>query len=542
MSAVSPPKDRLPMRFPTLQRSLVAATTLTLATMAASGPMGTAMADEAAAAPGDAALVAALDQTFANPVLAGSVTSMQVLDGATGAVVYSRGADQRVVPASNQKLLTSAAALAYLGADFRFHTTASYSGTKSGRTVKGSLFLKGTGDPSLTDARIDTIAKKVAALGVTSFTGDLVADTSAFDRTPLGLDWSWEDETYAFSAPISALTAASTDLYDAGSVAVAVKPGASGKAGVISLSPRNSYVTVQNNTVTGAAGSTPTVAVTRRHGTNTVVVTGSIPLKGATTTKLVSVEDPALLAASAFRDALKRHKVTVTGKTVVKATSGTVKKIYDLTSIPLGQLMVRFLKVSNNGHAELLIKAMGATASGNTGTWANGLAQARTTLAGLGVSTSVVTLGDGSGLSRRDLLTTRQLAGLLNAAQARPWFTTWYNALPIAGAPGELVGGTLAGRFVGTKAANNLHGKSGTMTGVNALSGFVNDTTGRRLVFSVVSNNATSQVSGILDEAAVKLANSGSAAALSARVVIPAVPRAVTPEGEDVECSWVQAC
>jgi D-alanyl-D-alanine carboxypeptidase/D-alanyl-D-alanine-endopeptidase (penicillin-binding protein 4) len=529
------------MRFPTLQRSLVAATTLTLATMAASGPTGVALAGEVAAAPGDAALVAALDQTFANPALAGSVTSMQVLDGATGAVVYSRGADQRVVPASNEKLLTSAAALAYLGADHTFHTTASYSGSKSGRTVRGSLFLKGTGDPSLTDARIDTIAKKVAALGATTYTGELVADTSAFDRTPLGLDWSWEDETYAFSAPVSALTAASTDLYDAGSVAVTVKAGKAGKAGVVSQSPRNSYVTIQNNTVTGAAGSTPSVAVTRRHGTNTVVVTGSIPLKGAAT-KLVSVQDPALLAASAFRDALKRHKVTVTGKTVIKATSGTVRKIYDLPSIPLSQLMPRFLKVSNNGHAELLIKAMGAKATGKAGTWANGLEQARTTLTGLGLSMSVVTLGDGSGLSRRDLLTTRQVTKLLQVAQSKPWFTTWYNALPIAGVEGELVGGTLAGRFKDTRAANNLRGKSGTMTGVNALSGFVTDTTGRRLAFSIVSNNATTQVPGILDEAAIKLANAGSTAALSARTVAPVVPRAVTPEGKDVECSWVQAC
>jgi D-alanyl-D-alanine carboxypeptidase/D-alanyl-D-alanine-endopeptidase (penicillin-binding protein 4) len=535
------------MRFPTLQRSLVAATTLTLATMAASGPIRAAVAGEAAAAPGDTALTAALDQVFAGSALSGSTTSMQVLDGSTGAVVYSRGADQRVIPASNEKLMTSAAALAYLGPDFRFHTTASYSGTKSGKTVSGSLFLKGTGDPTVTYERYDAIAKKVAAAGITKFSGDLVADDSAFDRTPLGLDWSWEDEGYGYSAPISALTVASTPVFDAGSIAVTAKPGtAAGRAGVISIYPKSSLVkTVTNNTVTGAAGTADTISVVRRHGTNTIVVSGSIPLKGAASTDVVSVLDPTLLAASVFRDALTRHKVKVTGKTVVKATSGTVKKIYDLPSIPLNQLMVRFLKLSNNGHAELLIKTLGRQASQqkSAGTWSNGLTQARATLGGVGVTTSAITLGDGSGLSRRDMLTTRQITNLLYAAQSKTWFSTWYNALPIASDPAPLVGGTLAGRFKGTKAAGNLHAKTGTMTGVNALSGYVNDTTGRRLVFSIVSNNATASVVNVLDQAAVLLANAGSTTAqLSARTVAPRVPRAVNRDGKDVECSWVRAC
>jgi D-alanyl-D-alanine carboxypeptidase/D-alanyl-D-alanine-endopeptidase (penicillin-binding protein 4) len=123
-------------------------------------------------------------------------------------------------------------------------------------------------------------------------------------------------------------------------------------------------VTIKNNTVTGAAGTANTVTAVRSHGTNTIVVSGSVPLKGATTTDLVSVENPTLLAASTFRAALTRHKVKVTGSTVVKASPASVKKIYDRASIPLSELLVPFLKVSNNGHAEVLVKAMGRKASG----------------------------------------------------------------------------------------------------------------------------------------------------------------------------------
>jgi D-alanyl-D-alanine carboxypeptidase/D-alanyl-D-alanine-endopeptidase (penicillin-binding protein 4) len=515
----------------------VACTSAALASIR-SGP------DTARAGADDAALTSALDKVLANSSLNGSMTSVQVLDAATGDVVYSKNADQRVVPASNEKLMTSAAALEYLGSAFRFHTVASYSGTKSGKTVSGNLYLKGGGDPTLTDGRIDLIASKIAAAGITKFTGGLIADDSAFDHTGLGSSWSWDDESYAYAAPISALTAASTDVFDTGSVAVATKPAATkGKAGVLSVLPRNTYVKITNNTVTGAAGTANTVTAVRTHGTNTIVVSGSVPLGGATTTDLASVQDPTLLAASAFRAALTRHKVTVVGATSVKATTGTVKKIYDLQSVKLSALLVPFLKLSNNGHAEILAKTMGHQATGKAGSWTNGLAQERTTLAGLGVNTSAVILSDGSGLSRRDLLTTRQVAALLETAQSKPWFNAWYAALPIGGQPGQLVGGTLTNRFKGTLAANNVHAKTGTMASVNALSGFVKDAGGRRLVFSALSNNATVSVATLLDQVVVTLANSGGASSsVSAQTVTPKVARVVNPEGEDVECSWVQAC
>jgi serine-type D-Ala-D-Ala carboxypeptidase/endopeptidase (penicillin-binding protein 4) len=535
------------MRLRNLSRShviitaILILTALTMTTMLTNGSISKALASERADP--DDALVTALDGVLAGSALAGSTTSMQVLEEATGDVVYSKAADQRVVPASTAKLMTSAAALEYLGADFRFHTTVSHSGSQNGATVDGNLIIKGTGDPTLTQARFDEMAEKVAAQGITSFTGDLIADASAFDRTPLGPDWTWDDESASYAAPISALTAAANSVFDTGSVAITARPGkAAGEAGVLSLTPSNSYVKIENNTVTGAADSSDTVTAVRNHATNTIVVSGSIPLSGKASTDLVAVQDATLLAASAFRAALSRHNVEVTGKTVVKATSGTVQQIVDLSSSPLSELLPPFLKLSNNGHAELLVKAMGRKATGKAGSWSNGLAQARTTLTALGVSVSTVMLRDGSGLSRRDLLTTREIAELLENVKTEPWFKAWYDALPIAGADGQLVGGTLTNRFRGTLAANNLHAKTGTLTGVNALSGYVTDTTGRRLVFSIVSNNATANVSSVLDQAAEKLAAAGSSAKLSARRVTPAVPRTLSTDGQDVECSWVQAC
>jgi D-alanyl-D-alanine carboxypeptidase/D-alanyl-D-alanine-endopeptidase (penicillin-binding protein 4) len=260
------------------------------------------------------------------------------------------------------------------------------------------------------------------------------------------------------------------------------------------------------------------------------------------------VPDPARLAIGVFRDALKRHGVTITGATTTGTTPATATTLTDHASITLGQLLPSFLKLSNNGHAELLTKAMGrAKTPGSAGSWSAGLAASTGALKQLGVDTSKITMGDGSGLSRRDWLTPSQIATLLSAARSRPWFATWYAALPIAGDPNPMIGGTLRNRMIGTPAAENLHGKTGTLSGVNALSGYVNDQSGRTLVFSSVSNSATAGVADILDRAAVALASSGggqSATVLQRKLTtIPIRPHVVTRNGEEVECSWVpDAC
>jgi serine-type D-Ala-D-Ala carboxypeptidase/endopeptidase (penicillin-binding protein 4) len=420
-----------------------------------------------------------------------------------------------------------------------------YSGTKSGKTVSGNVYLRGQGDPTMTYEQFDALAAAVAKAGITKFSGGLVADDSWFDRVPLGLDWSWQDETYADTAPISALTVAADTKFDTGSVAVQSKPGsAAGKPAALTIVPANSVVKIVNSTTTGAAGSADTVTATRAHGTNTITVTGSSPLKAtAAGIDLVSVADPTQLAAGVFRDALKRHGVTVTGSTSVGGTPSSVKTITDHASIPLSQLLPPFLKLSNNGHAELLTKAMGrAKSPTSAGSWPTGLAAAGAALKGLGVDTTVISMGDGSGLSRRDWLTTGQVAALLTAAQSRPWFAAWYAALPIAGDPDPMIGGTLSSRMRNTPAAGNVHAKTGTLSSVNALSGYVSDATGRKLVFSSIANNAQANVSDILDSAAVAMASSGGSA-LAARQAPQVTPHVVTRNGSDVECSWVpNAC
>ena len=506
------------------RRGIVAG--VVLATVAALGP-----ASGGYGAAGDPALVAALDQIVADSRLAGATTVLEVRDAATGASVYERNVNQRVIPASNQKILTSIAALEVLGLDHRFRTDV--------LTAGGNLYLRGTGDPTVLASDLDALAAAVAEAGVRTVRGNLIADDSYFDDVRLGTDWVWDDEPYSYAAPISALSLAPDTDYDAGAVIVSTGPGAaSGRPAAVTLTPPNHYVRVVNRATTGAAGSANTVSAVREHGTNTIVVTGSVPLGATAGQDWLSVEQPTKYAASVFRDALARHGVRVRGRIVTGATPPGATTVATDDSMPLREMLVPFLKLSNNIHAEVLVKAMGRKASGE-GTWPAGLRAADTALTALGVRTDVIRSVEGSGLSRRDWLSTRQITTALLAARGRPWFETWYAALPIAGQPDRLVGGTLRSRMVGTPAAGNVHAKTGSLTGVSSLSGYVTDAAGRPLVFSMMVNHNLTGVTPILDSVAVTLAGSGAGSPAAVLRRAPAPAPAV--DGE-MECAWVKAC
>jgi serine-type D-Ala-D-Ala carboxypeptidase/endopeptidase (penicillin-binding protein 4) len=212
-------------------------------------------------------------------------------------------------------------------------------------------------------------------------------------------------------------------------------------------------------------------------------------------------------------------------------------------------LLVPFLKLSNNSHAEALVKSMGRVVRGD-GSWDAGLAVLTEKLKGLGVDPGVSRMVDGSGLSTMDAVTPAQLTALLDNIQQRPWFPAWYDALPIAGAPDRLVGGTLRGRMSGTPAANNVHAKTGSLTGVTSLSGYVTAAHGRRLVFSVLFNDFLSDSPNDLEDAiAVRLAEYTGSDDVR-RPGAPRVPQQRVPSDDPgtpvdesaLECSWVKEC
>lgn len=499
--------------------------------------LSTAQQPAAAAEDG---LAEQLDALLADPRYNGSQVGLVVRDANTGDVLYDRDSDDRLLPASNMKILTSAAAMEQLGPDFKFHTDALATAPVNDGDLRGDLYLKGFGDPTTLASDYAALAADVKAAGITEIGGDIVADDSYFDSVRLGDSWAWDDEQFLYAAQVSALTAAPDTDYDSGTVIVRTKPGAAaGEPATLNVVPETSAVRLEGTVTTGAPGSASTLKIEREHGTNTIKVGGSVPAGSATRSTWATVWEPTTYAADLFRRALAAAGVKLDGKVVTGRTPDEARRVARDESMPLGELLTPFLKLSNNLHAETLTKTLGKEKAG-AGTWSAGLGVIAAHAKSAGADTATIRLSDGSGLTRKNNLTADAVSDVLVAAAKEPWFEQWYDALPIAGNPDRFVGGTLRARMLNTPAANNVHAKTGSLTGVTALSGYVTDADGRELVFSMISNNYITTPRPVEDAVAVTLAS----------YTQDGTPAAVRPErsgvrddsGAELECSWVKAC
>ncbi|RZS32454.1 D-alanyl-D-alanine carboxypeptidase/D-alanyl-D-alanine-endopeptidase (penicillin-binding protein 4) [Herbihabitans rhizosphaerae] len=483
-----------------------------------------------------------LDAILANPALRGADVGLVVRTADGSRTLYRRAGDRRQQPASTIKLVTSAAALELLGPDHRFATTVAAGGPSSGPVLRGDLYLRGTGDPTMLAKDYDALAARVAAAGIRFVQGKLVADDTWFDTSRLASGWAWDDEPYYYNAQVSALTAAPDTDFDTGSVIVKVAPAAPGAAPAVTTDPPTDYVKIANTAVTGTAGSPSTLSVGREHGGNTITVSGSIPAGAAPTSEWMAVWEPTDYAAALFRDALAAHGVRVLGPTTRGATPQSARRLAERRSMPLRELQVPFLKLSNNLVAEILVKSIGRKVSG-VGSWDAGLAAIDTALPGLGVDPTTKYTVDGSGLSRMDNLSADALTSLLIAARGKPWFNEWYDALPIAGRPDRLVGGTLRNRMRGTPAEGNVHAKTGSYTGTSGLAGYVTAANGEHLVFAIIANNnLTASLRTIEDAVAVRLANYDGDQDIARPANVPAQRTEPRSRRADLECAWTKTC
>ncbi|MFD9973327.1 D-alanyl-D-alanine carboxypeptidase/D-alanyl-D-alanine-endopeptidase [Streptomyces sp. NPDC059017] len=494
----------------------------------------------AGAGPSDTGLKGAIDAILADSRMDGGAASVVVADATTGERLYERDAGDRLMPASNTKLATSAAAMALLGPGYRFRTEVLSAGRRHGSVLHGDLYLRGGGDPTALASDYEGLAAQLRESGIRRVTGRIVADDTRFDTSRLGRSWAADDESSYYSAQISPLTVAPDTDYDSGTVVVEASPGAApGDRPRVRLTPPTGYVRVDVRGSTVPAGQADTLAVEREHGTNTIVVSGDIPVGGPTTKEWVTVWEPTGYAAAVFADALAEQGVRVTGAPRLgRPTPPGAKVLATHSSMPLKELMLPFMKLSNNMHAETLTKTMGYETSGR-GTWSAGLSAVDGYLKKEGVEAGKLRQVDGSGLSRMNVFPADQLARLLLAVRDAPWYDEWHASLPVACHPDRAVGGTLRTRMCNTPAALGARAKTGSLTGASALSGYVDDSAGRELVFSIVLNNyLASSVKSIEDAIVATLAGSDTAAGTIAAASVPGPRSADRKAPAGLECTW----
>ncbi|WP_082232130.1 D-alanyl-D-alanine carboxypeptidase/D-alanyl-D-alanine endopeptidase [Halobacillus massiliensis] len=456
----------------------------------------------------NAELTDKLNVILTDEKLNGALAGVSVRSSDTGELIYENDGDLRLKPASNMKLITGAAALDTLGPEYQFTTEVLAEGEVkgNGKMLQGDLYLKGKGDPTLMVEDLEAMAQSLKEKGIRQVKGDVIADDSWYDDIRLSEDISWNDETNYTAAQISALTVSPNEDYDAGTVIVEAYPSdQKGEPAEIKVTPENDYVKIVNKAKTVAKGETKDISIEREHGTNQIVIEGEIPLDSSRSRAWVAVDAPAMLALDLFEEALKKQGIQVKGKQSYGKTPESAELLVSKESMPLKDLYIPFMKLSNNGHAEVLVKEMGRVEH-EEGSWDKGLDVVEAFLSEVGVNTNTLRIRDGSGMSHVNNIPANEFTKLLYEARDKDWFPAYLKSLPVAGDSDRLVGGTLRNRLAGTAAEGNVQAKTGSITAVSTMSGYVTTKDGKELVFSILLNNYMDSVRDIEDQIAITLA------------------------------------
>jgi D-alanyl-D-alanine carboxypeptidase/D-alanyl-D-alanine-endopeptidase (penicillin-binding protein 4) len=502
----------------------------------------------AAKKPAKKDLAKEISAVLSQPPLDRAHWGIDIVDLDTGKALYSQNSDQLFLPASNTKLFTTAAALAIAGADHRFRTTVEAEGRiDSHGRLQGDLVIVGRGDPNISGRTLpyalktqrvaphtqilEEMADQVAKSGLKMVDGDLIGDDTyyAFERYAEG--WALDDLQWVDGAPVSALT------FNDNVVFVNIQPGEqAGDKALISMEPETGYYELDNRVVTSPNGGTKRVGIHRDPGSKKITLWGTLPQGDGGMKEPLAIEDPAEFVAQLFRTLLERRGITIRGK--ARARHGESAQFFDQTPLPLAlptpgidnpmaasaaqsgaapannQLSntpaqrapdadfpsankvlaehfstpllddIRVInKTSQNLHAELALRLAGKL-RGSGGSFEGGAAAVRQFLVQAGLKDDEFTFLDGSGLSRRDLVTPAATVQLLIYAARQPWGAAFEESLPVSGTDGSL-----ADRFQNTPAVGLIHAKTGSLSHVNALSGYGRTQTGKRFVFSIFCNN-----------------------------------------------------
>ncbi|PSQ92234.1 MAG: D-alanyl-D-alanine carboxypeptidase/D-alanyl-D-alanine-endopeptidase [Bacteroidetes bacterium SW_4_67_19] len=433
---------------------------------------------------------------------------LKVADAATGAVYYEREAGKRFVPASNVKLYTAAAALDQLGPDYRFTTRLYRQGPVVNDTLRGDLIVRGSGDPTIggyeqRDDRLQVFRAWVDSLraaGIQHVAGRVLGDDDVHTDAPLGHGWAWDDLPYRYAPELSGLSFAEN------LITLTARGQDVGEKAVLSWDPlRAGYVNAVNRSLT--VRSDADEEYRRLPGNRTLYVESRV-LPGGTQKEKLSVGNPTGYFVHVLRTMLERNSISVEGAAVdadhlpedrsYSYEDPFTRVVARYRSAPLSKIVETMMEESQNLYAEQVLRTLGAERpvaslmqgdpdDPDPGSGAMGVEAALRTFGAAGVDTSRIRLADGSGLSRYDMVTPTMTAALLLYMRQHPdpdVADAFTSALAVGGRTG-----TLEYRFKGGPAEANVRAKTGTLSGVSALSGYVTTAGGQPLVFVIMTNH-----------------------------------------------------
>lgn len=445
------------------------------------------------------------------------------IEDQSGRLLFGRNAGRLFIPASNTKLITSAAGIVMLGPDFTVRTSVYGAGPVIDGVLHGDLVLYGRGDPTYSRrcydidedrpgacdedpaAKLRDLAQQLRERGIRWIDGDLIGDGSYFDEELVHPAWETYDLNWWYAAPVSGLG------FNDNSIDVEIAAADSGEVQPqINFGPDVGAAFIENRAVIGARDAERTFDIIRDPDGLRYVASGVVPVGLQRRTENVAVLDPNRYAALAFRRELLAAGIVVRG-TVLSTTDSTdyavaraTPALAEVSSRPLSDWVFPVLNTSQNWFAEMILKQLGRR-FGAAGSWQEGLeVERRFLIDSVGIDSTMFELADGSGLAAKNLVAPLAFTRLLNWMRSHPSYDAFAAGLPQSGEPGSL-----RRRFVDTPLAGRVRAKTGTITRVNTLSGYVERADGRVFTFSIQANNHTLGSSGMLpaiDSVVVELA------------------------------------
>lgn len=408
----------------------------------------------------------------------------------SGQTIYRRNAERMFMPASNEKIPTAAAALTKLGPEFKFKTMLGHTGTILDSTLYGNLIIIGDGDPTLSDriyekptTVFELWADSLLALGIKSIDGDIIGDDNKFDDEHLGYGWPLGGLAYWYSAEIGALQL--NENY----VDLQIVPPLT-ENDTLKIIPDviSNYYQIFNEVEIVDTGKN-SIRISREYGTNDIFLNGNVVIASDTVERSPTITNPTKFYVSVLKEVLESKGIAVLGSPIdcddipdYPDSNKIIDSLIVHYSPSLSEILKVLMKKSQNLYAETMVRALGFNESG-LGSFKEGKKVVANVLHEFGIEEEDYAFMDGSGLSRYNFISPQQIVKILKGMRASSYWDDWYNILPIAG-----VDGTLKWRMKNTKAEANVRAKTGTISNVRGLSGYVTTADGEEIVFSFLIN------------------------------------------------------
>jgi D-alanyl-D-alanine carboxypeptidase/D-alanyl-D-alanine-endopeptidase (penicillin-binding protein 4) len=412
-----------------------------------------------------------------------SFAGIDIYNLSTKKILYQENNTRLFRPASNMKILTSAAGLKYLGQDYQFKTSLYYVGEIVDSILFGHVYVVGGCDPDFTSNDLEILILNLKNLGIKSITGNLYGDVSMKDSLFWGNGWMWDDDPSTDAPYLSAL-----NINDNAVTIIAEYDKANDAMKIVSI-PQTGYVNFEFKNDSIQNDRRITIDRDWINRKNKFVIEGNFSARNLgyrnTIIERLNIYNPALYFLTLFEEALSRNGIKFTGDLKIKSLDEHATQIYTFER-SYDSVIVNLNKTSDNLSAEMTLLALADKYFGKPASAKNGLKMIDSLIVLCGLEPDEYRLVDGSGVSHYNLVSSELLLAILKHFyyEEPALFQVLYNSFPIAG-----VDGTLKNRMRNSKAENNVHAKTGTISGVSSLSGYVKNRKGNVIAFSIMVQN-----------------------------------------------------